>query len=111
MAIVYVSFDPTAKPPVTVDPDPLDIDTTGTEIIHWRPAANTPKQFTFIALVFTDPNPFCGVVVNPKEITARDNTKGPDRHNYIIWVTDGGGNYYSSVGKIGEGGGPTIRNN
>lgn len=110
MAIVKVAFDPNRKPPVTVDQDPLDIDTTGIEIIHWKPDPNTPNQFTFVALVFNQPNPFCGVVVSDNEITARDNTKGPEAHKYIIWVTDGNGKYYSSQGGIG-GGGPTIRNN
>ena len=107
MATVKVMLDPTMRPAVTLDPDPLDIDCHG-ETIHWVPADST-STFTFVALVFNKENPFCNVVVTQKEITARDSNQCRQDHNYHIWVTDNG-KYYSSEGGL-TGGGPTIRNN
>ena len=106
MATVTVTLNIGARPPVTVFPVQLDID-SGIETIHWTPVAGS--MFTFAALVFTDRNTFCNVVVTPAEITARDNNQGREDHSYIVLVK-ANGTYYSSEGGI-TGGGPTIRNN
>lgn len=118
MAKATVTLTIGNNPPVTVDPDPIDVDTaSGIEIIHWKPARGS--KFTFVALIFKEPNPFQNVVVSDDEIIARDNTNGPEAHKYIILVKDDNENYYSSehaTGRAGGtpvsgGGGPTIRNN
>ncbi len=119
MAKATVTLTIGNSPPVSVDPDPMDVDTTsGIEVVHWKPSG-LGSPFTFVALIFQEPNPFQNVVVSEDEIIARDNTKGPEVHKYIILVKDDKGNYHSSEHgtdraggtPVGGGGGPTIRNN
>ena len=70
---------------LTLDPDPLDIDRTGIETIHWM-KGKTQQGFTFVKLEFSDePNPFSKTVVTDDEITSRDNNQSPNVFNYTIF--------------------------
>lgn len=106
MASVTVTLNIAATPPVSLSPKALEIDCSG-ETIHWKPA--TGSTFAFVALVFSDQNPFYGVVVGDSEITARDSNQAKKEYNYRVLVQYSG-KFYSSDGGVMTGG-PTIRNN
>jgi hypothetical protein len=105
-----VTLNTRDKRPVTVDPDTINVNATGgTVVIRWRPAGGS--TFTFVAVTFKEANPFQSVVVTDDEITARDVTRGPEAHQYIILVKAGGKYYSSEDGMAAGASGPTIRNN
>jgi hypothetical protein len=106
---IEVAIDTTITPPVIVIPKHPHAK-KGNDTIHWKPIGDTP--FTFVSLTPTDnPNPFSNIVLSNNNllITAQYNNQDSKEYAYTIVVLSGGVQHSSE--SIGNGGGPTIRNN
>jgi hypothetical protein len=112
---ITVSLDTSAKPPVTVSPNPYDVSAATAESLTWAPA--TGQTFTFKSLVFAN-NPSCmgTPVVAPALVTVQD-TNGTNpgspavTYPYTVVVEYNGQSYSSAeTGITGGGTSPGIRN-
>lgn len=99
-------------PKMAFDPAVLDIDHSGIEVIHWK-AAKGSTNFTFVALVISKPNPFCGTWVDTarNEIITHTNNQGDGPYDYIVLFEYSNAIYRSILSWVQNGGGGTIRNN
>ncbi|HZV24179.1 MAG TPA: hypothetical protein VFF93_10460 [Luteimonas sp.] len=102
---VQVSLDPTATPPVTVQP-PIHSVNHGNHTVTWEPASN--QQFTFKSLSFAN-NPSCfgtPSILDAKVTVTDDNpANGTETdYPYTIVVTSNGQDY--SSGGAGPGADP-----
>lgn len=93
--------------PSNYDFNPPTLNIPKSDTIHWTQGS---ANFAFAALVFAEKNPLQNVVVTDATITADDNYKGSEKHDYSILIRVGKKYYSSRTGGIGAGG-PTIRNN
>lgn len=110
---VEVSLNPSANPPVTVQP-PLHSVDRGNDTIKWKAAAG--QNFTFTSLsIANNPSCFGTPSVSDSEISVTDNNQnnGPDSvyYGYTIVVSANGQSYSSAVGgPAAQSSGPTIKN-
>ena len=112
---ITVTLDTSAKPPVTVSPNPYDVSAGTAESLTWVPA--TGQTFTFKSLTFTS-NPSCMGTpgVTPAQVTVQD-TNGTNpgspavTYPYTVVVEYNGQSYSSDeTGVTGTGSKPGIRN-
>ena len=112
---ITVTLDTSAKPPVTVSPNPYDVSAGTAESLTWVPA--TGQTFTFKSLTFTS-NPSCmgQPSVTPAQVTVQD-TNGTNpgspaiSYPYTVVVENAGISYSSAAsGVTGTPTNPNIRN-
>ncbi|WP_266180867.1 hypothetical protein [Dyella humicola] len=119
---VLVSLDTTKTPPVTTNPEELDVQ-PGSNVITWSVDPASPIQnFNFSSLHFNPPTPPCftNMGISNPQITIQDNntTPVPAPYGYTLGVTYNGRIYNSGSAAAGaatpraEGrGSPSIHNN
>jgi hypothetical protein len=119
---IKVSLDPNAVPPVTVNPDPFNVN-NGNQTITWVPDAN--QNFAFSSLTGLPNPPFSNLNIQNGQVTVQDaNGNGSaGTYTYAISVTANGHTYSSgpspaparaavaAAPRILGGGQPSIKNN